>query len=51
MATLTADQRVTADVDGDGDITANDALAILRYSVGLGGNESIGQPIKRRPRS
>ena len=31
---LTAKQYAAADVDGDGNVTANDALKILQFSVG-----------------
>ncbi len=40
------EQIPVADVDSDGEITANDALAVLRYSVGLADeNSPINKPI------
>ncbi|MBQ1388149.1 MAG: leucine-rich repeat protein [Clostridia bacterium] len=41
----TADFYIIGDVDKDGNITSADALALLRYSVGMTSLESIGKPI------
>ena len=46
MADLTPEQTKLADVDNDGEITANDALAVLRYSVGMADADGpINKPI------
>ena len=46
METFTPEQKKLADVDGDGEVTSNDALAILRYSVGMGTADSkINKPL------
>ena len=44
FAKLSPDETKLADADGDGSITANDALAVLRYSVGIIDEDS---PIKK----
>ncbi len=46
MTDLTTEQIKLADIDGDEQITANDALAVLRYSVGIADADSpINKPI------
>ena len=37
--------KAITDVDGDSFITADDALAVLRYSVGFTDHEKIGKAV------
>ena len=43
MTTLDTDHARRADVDGDGDVTSADALAVLRFSVGFPSDYKIGE--------
>ena len=43
IESVNATQKKLSDVDKDGNVTSNDALEILRYSVGLGNNKYINK--------
>ena len=45
MEQLSEQGLIASDVDGDGSTTANDALAVLRYTVGITEENKVAKPI------